>query len=433
MSDAESVRIPKYRLHKPTGLGLVRIKGRDFYLGKHGTQESLQAYRRIISEWLANGRQALSPTPAPNAVATDLTINELFLAYWNFAEGYYVKNGRPTGELHNIRDACRPLNDLYGATPIREFGPRSLKAVRQRMIDSDLCRTVINARVHRIRRMFRWGVENEMVDANVLHALRAVAPLKPGRSAARDSEGVRPVPEAQVEAVLRFVPEPVAAMIQVQMLTGMRPGEVTIMRGCDLDTSGRVWVYRPAWHKTEHHCHDRVIYIGPRAQQMLRPVLKGDPKAYLFNPAEADAERRVVRHRARTTPLSCGNRPGLRRQRRPKRAYNDHYTPGSYYRAIQYACERAFRPPGHLARDENETIQEWKDRLTEHDRKELKAWRRAHSWYPHQLRHNAATRLRKEFGIEAARVVLGHRSAGVTEIYAEIDRVRAADVMAEVG
>ena len=54
-------------------------------------------------------------------------------------------------------------------------------------------------------------------------------------------------------------------------------------------------------------------------------------------------------------------------------------------------------------------------------------------WHPHQLRHNAATRLRKEYGIEAARVVLGHRSAAITEVYAEIDHAKAAEIMLRVG
>ncbi len=52
---------------------------------------------------------------------------------------------------------------------------------------------------------------------------------------------------------------------------------------------------------------------------------------------------------------------------------------------------------------------------------------------PEPLRHNAATFLRKEFGIEAARVILGHTSAAVTEIYAEMDRQRAAEIMSIVG
>jgi hypothetical protein len=37
---------PAYRLHKPTGQAVVRIAGRDFYLGKHGTDASHEAYRR---------------------------------------------------------------------------------------------------------------------------------------------------------------------------------------------------------------------------------------------------------------------------------------------------------------------------------------------------------------------------------------------------
>ena len=52
---------------------------------------------------------------------------------------------------------------------------------------------------------------------------------------------------------------------------------------------------------------------------------------------------------------------------------------------------------------------------------------------PNQLRHNAGTFLRKEFGLDAAQVVLGHRSAAVTEIYAELDQLKAADIMAKIG
>jgi integrase len=49
------------------------------------------------------------------------------------------------------------------------------------------------------------------------------------------------------------------------------------------------------------------------------------------------------------------------------------------------------------------------------------------------LRHNAATFLRKEFGLEAARIILGHRSAVITEIYAEQDQQKAFEVIMRVG
>ena len=51
----------------------------------------------------------------------------------------------------------------------------------------------------------------------------------------------------------------------------------------------------------------------------------------------------------------------------------------------------------------------------------------------HRFRVTAATRIRKEFGLEAARVVLGHQLMNSTEIYAEVDRTKAADIMTEIG
>ena len=62
MPDTPACRIPKYRRHKPTGLGLGRIRGRDFYLGKYGTPESRRAYERGIAEWLA-GTRCVPPKP----------------------------------------------------------------------------------------------------------------------------------------------------------------------------------------------------------------------------------------------------------------------------------------------------------------------------------------------------------------------------------
>ena len=59
--------------------------------------------------------------------------------------------------------------------------------------------------------------------------------------------------------------------------------------------------------------------------------------------------------------------------------------------------------------------------------------RQAHSWHPHQLRHNAATELRKEFTLETARIILGHHSAAVTEVYAERDEQEAIEAITKVG
>ena len=198
-------RIPKYRLHKPTGLAVVRLSGRDIYLGKHGSPSSHRRYEQAVSEWLANNRQAAGPAGPPE-VPKDVCVNELILAYLEHAEPYYRKKGMPTGECDNIKDALRQMSRLYGKTPAAAFGPGQLKTIRRVMIEDDLCRNVINARIGRIRRMFKWGVENDMIDVSALQSLQSVAPLKQGRSGARETEHVSPVPQERVEAVLRVCP-----------------------------------------------------------------------------------------------------------------------------------------------------------------------------------------------------------------------------------
>ena len=55
------------------------------------------------------------------------------------------------------------------------------------------------------------------------------------------------------------------------------------------------------------------------------------------------------------------------------------------------------------------------------------------SWHPHQLRHNAGTALRRQFGLDVARAVLGHSTPDVTEIYAELDEAKARDAMERMG
>jgi integrase len=76
-----------------------------------------------------------------------------------------------------------------------------------------------------------------------------------------------------VEATLPYLLPPVQAMVRLQLHTGMRPGEACALRACDLDTAGTVWVYRPARHKTAWRGKARVVAVGPRAQEVLRPFL----------------------------------------------------------------------------------------------------------------------------------------------------------------
>ena len=80
----------------------------------------------------------------------------------------------------------------------------------------------------------------------------------------------------------------------------MRPGEVCIIRARDIDVSGPVWEFKPQTHKTKHHGRQRLIFIGPRGQEILRPYLattKDDE--YLFRPESAEKVRNELRRAAR--------------------------------------------------------------------------------------------------------------------------------------
>jgi integrase len=201
------------------------------------------------------------------------------------------------------------------------------------------------------------------------------------------------------------------------------------------DTEG-VWVYRPEEHKNAHRDKPRVILLGPLAQEILQPFLANRPlDAFMFSPREANAERRARMHAARRTPMSCGNKPGSNRSDQPQRPPRDFYTPNAYHRAIQYACDQAYPPTGLLGRRPREDSSKWEARLkTEGRFEDLKAWRRDHRWHPYQLRHSAATRLRREFGLEAAQLALGHSSALLTDaVYAERDESRIVEIMRKIG
>lgn len=422
-----NVKVPKYCVHKGSGQGYVNAHGRRIYLGRHDAPETMQRYHEFVAEYLAHGGQ---PPVEPEQV----TIKELIARFWLHAEQYYIDaHGNPSTEIDAFRYALKPVKELFEHASVTEFGPRALQAVRQRMIEYDWCRSYINKQVVRIKGMFRWAAENELIPGHVYHALQSVSGLKKGRCGARESDPVKPVPIEHVNAVKPFVSKQVWAIIQLQLLTGARAGELVGLRRGDINTDGDIWTCELDEHKTAHHEHERTLYFGPEAQKVLQPFLLRPDEAHLFSPQEAEKERRAERRARRKTPDSCGNRPGLNKKHRPRRSAGEVYDVDAYRRAIARACDQAFPPPEPLARREKESQKAWWERLTEEQREKVRRWQREHRWHPHQLRHNAATELRRQFGIETARIILGHRSAAITEVYAELDTAKAMEAMKRVG
>jgi integrase len=454
-----SDHVPTYRRHKQSGQAIVTLadglgQRRDVLLGKYGTAESRTEYLRVIAEWESSGRR-LPSVGAPAGI----TVNEVLLAYWNFAERYYRKNDRPTKQLDRIRLALRPVRELYGHTLATDFGPKSLKAIRDRMVHlpcghcqgsgqlrkprrkdrrsgntGTVCgrcqgqgargwaRKHINTAIGCIKRVFKWAVAEELVPAAVFQGLQAVEGLRKGRTEARETKPIRPVAEEHVQAVLPALTKPVRAMVQLQQLTGMRPGEVIILRPCDVDRSpGRTWIYRPGSHKTEHHDITRVVILGPRAQAILAPFLLRDPGAYCFSPRDALAEVRQRQRQARKTRVQPSQQD--RRKRRPRRQAGEHYSTDTYGNAIERAI---------LAVNKARICETCKAPGAQEPCEACRA-QQVPYWHPNQLRHAKATEIRREAGLDAARAVLGHRSAQITEVYAEVDVGKAAEVMERLG
>lgn len=409
---------PSYSLHKPTGQAYARLNGKVVYLGKYGTPESKDQYDDVVAAWL-EGQTSEHFT---------LTVDELAIQYLKHCETYYRKDGQQTTEVGKARDALKLVVKLVGRNRARNFGPKKLIAVRDEMISLGWRRITVNQQVGRIRRCFKWGVQQELIPPEVLIGLQTVPGLRAGRSDAKESKPTRPVSLDAVHAVKPYVTRHVWGMIQLQLLTGMRPGEVTQMRGCDLTMTGEVWEYRPQSHKTEHHERERLIMLGREAQTVIRGFLRTDLSEYLFSPADARREFDEEQRENRKTPLYPSHMK-RKRKYKPKRKPGERYSKCGYSAAVRKACEKAFDMPAELRNVSTKLPEDEREQLMA----KASAWRDEHCWHPHQLRHTAATEIRRTFGIEAAQVVLGHANISTTEIYAEKDRELAAHVMQQLG
>ena len=258
---------------------MVGIKGRDRYLGADGTSKNKARYEAEILRWLATKGSAVLQECTEHVPKDDLRISELLVDKMEFAHYYFRKSGRSIGEAENVGHAIRSLCELYRDGPIGNFGQACLKAVRQSWVSARLSRKVVNARINRIRRVFKWGVESELAEPRVLQAAQADATLKKGRTTARETEDVKPVLDAQIEMVFPLATGQVRANIELPNLSGTRP--------CDVNRGKTIWLYHPMPHLTERHGIRRKVFLGLRAQEILQPFLLRDADSFPFSPCDA--------------------------------------------------------------------------------------------------------------------------------------------------
>lgn len=330
-------------------------------------------FDQFYAKWLTDPNIR---TPGQKRMPT--TVREIVSLFDEHALAYYRKyDGSLTGEHLNFIHATRELLELYGDHNPERVDTGCIERVQEAMIDSGLSRNVVNARTRRIRHVFKWAYKKGMVSLDCRSRVQAAEAVKAYRTAAKETEAVTPVDDALVMATCEAASPTVMAMIMVQRLTGMRPGEVCDIKTGSLDMSGQLWVFDPKWHKTKYTGRKRPVLIGKQAQDYIRPYLLPDLMVHIFNP-------RISRHEQEVTH---GRTLGRQKPRKTDRRVGVFYTTSSYYRAIQYACEKAGVP----------------------------------AWSPNQLRHSWASEARRNGApLDAIQNGLGHSDRKTTEGYAHM-------------
>jgi integrase len=379
-------KLPTYRFHKASNQAVCCISGRSYYLGEYGSRESQDKFNRLVAEFLTN--------PSFGIEKSRQSVAESVVAFLKHAKSYYGSS-----EFLNFRRALSPLIELYSDLNISEFGIDQFKAVRDYWVKRDAARVYANRQSGRVIAFVKWLVADGVLSPTVHQALKCVAPLKAGRCSCRETDRVLPVAESVIEKTIPHLSPVVADMVRLQSLIGCRPGEICRLKPSMVDTSGSVWIVALDHHKTAWRGHDRRIYIGPKAQAILKPYLDRAKDEFCFSPAESVEQRLQARSLKRITAMSCGNVRGSNRKQAPKRKPGASFTTGSYGRAIDYACKKANLPV----------------------------------WSPNQLRHAAATKLRDIEGIESASLILGHKHLAVTQVYAEKSERKALEIAAKHG
>lgn len=352
----------------------------------------------------------LSKETAAEKMPERHTVDSLCAAYSVAAHIYYRNRaGKETSEANNVEWGLMLYRKMYGDRTISSLTHADLVAVRKAAVAEGYARTTVNKVVSIWKRMMTWALDEGMIAAREKAELSQVSPLKAFRSEARETEPVTAAKHYAVKAVCTLLPQNLADMIRVQELTGMRPGEVAGLKWEDVEKRPDVWLFRPEEHKNSYRGLPRVIVIGPMAQRILAKYEGVD--GLLFSPKKAMEERYIQMREARKSPVppSQRDRSCPEAQRKP----SDSWQTSAYGKAVRTACELA-KQKGMIAEED--------------------------FFAPNMLRHACATRIRRWFGANYARTVLGHSlgSARITDRYSwesvEAEFIRTAvPVMRRMG
>lgn len=400
---AKARRTPKLGRHS-SGQARVTINGKTHYCGRWGSAEAYARYAELLREWQDNDGKVVEPVP--HAGQVHLKVRDLFRQFLDYVDGSgrYRKNGKPTQQRSMFALIGRELGEFAGHLPVTKVTEATLVSWRDQIErNPELTRRGINRKIQAALQVFKWGRARGLVPKPVWADISCIEPLKRGEVGERPENGRprRAVSVEEVEQVVVHCCRQVAAMLRLQALCGMRPGEVIAMRWSDIDKEGidgdttGSWLYTvPGGGKTGHHGHVTRYLLPPAAQRILEqfPAL---PLAHIFSPAEAMAERSERRRKERKTKVQPSQQ---RRDREAKCNYAQVWGINEYRRHVERACERADVP-----------------RFT-----------------PHEVRHGFVTWAANALSLSAAAAAANHRNLTTTQRYVHVRPTDALSVAAAV-
>jgi integrase len=339
-----------------SGQARIRLNGKDCYLGPFGSNVSKKKYAELAAQFA--GSQVM-PDPQKHKA----TIGELTLAFLK------AHSEMPEKEVWHYKRICKLLNRRHGHLPASMFGTGELSRLRTSLLAGDWMTAeerkhpkagpwsvfMANRGVNKIRSLFRWGEEQGHVAPGVYAHLQALRPLSKATQA-RQTKPRQGIDLPALLAILPHLPPSVAALLEIQWWSGMRPSEAVRMKADNLEQREGVWFYwllehKNAWRPGRER---EAVILGPEAIRVLRPWLE------------------AAKLKGKGVPIFPSGKTGRQ------------YTVGGYAQAIARAFEE---------------------------------YPKLEKFTPYQCRHGMKRRVTRELGLDAARAALRQSSLETTAHY----------------